>query len=159
MKILFSVFSLFLLSQTSVSAEQMLPSQLAAEGKRLGCSQIADFYNRPGMIEPMYVYGVLPGNKEESAGFWCQKQEAQGQTYLLVIWAKKASACQTTLETKNYPGGLSVSKVAPKSMDDYRKVKSTGAKTGQSFVIEGYYDGIVNSFVCKDGDWYTRRLD
>ncbi len=55
---------------------QLLPEELLKLARQKGYEQVTDFYiNRYGMINPPYVYGYLPGDEENSAAFWCQKEQ------------------------------------------------------------------------------------
>jgi hypothetical protein len=54
----------------------LLPEELLNVAREKGFDQINDFYkDRPGMLNPPYAYGYLPGLKENSAVFWCEKKE------------------------------------------------------------------------------------
>ena len=53
---------------------QELPLELAALAESLGCEPVPGFFERPGMIDPPFLYGIRPGPREQSAAFWCATQ-------------------------------------------------------------------------------------
>ena len=67
----------------------VLPATLREDAQRRGCSEIADFYDRPGRIDPAYVFGYLDSKLDQfgdnSAIYWCQRPPA-AERYLLVVW-------------------------------------------------------------------------
>jgi len=40
-----------------------------------GCEPINNFFDCPGMIDPPYVSGCLPGDKEGSVALWSKKSD------------------------------------------------------------------------------------
>src|SRR5712692_14261 len=95
----------------------LLPETLRQAARDVGCSEVEDFYNRPGRIDPPYVFGYLRHEKdpygEHSAVFWCARP-AQSEKYLLVVWVDRdvlpidVQKCPGTVRWQNYPGGISI---------------------------------------------------
>lgn len=88
-----------------------LPRELRELGKRIGCGPVPGFYDRPGMVDPPYLYGWPPANKEETAVFWCYR-EREEEPYLLVFAAGlgqgRKGRVNYTIPWDAYPGGLSI---------------------------------------------------
>src|SRR2546428_12688344 len=54
-----------------------MPEELSAYAMSKGCEEVRDFFKRPGMINPPYVYGYLEGRREGSAVLWCERREGE----------------------------------------------------------------------------------
>ncbi len=96
----------------------VLPQTLREDAQQRGCSEIGDFYDRPGRIDPAYVFGYLDSKVdqfgEKSAVYWCQRPTG-AERYLLVVWLSDSALastfrCARTIAWRNYPGGLRVSR-------------------------------------------------
>src|SRR5438045_9623932 len=72
-----------------VVRNSVLPATLHEDAQRRGCSEITDFYDRPGRIDPAYVFGYLDSKLdqfgEKRAVYWCQRPPA-AERYILVVW-------------------------------------------------------------------------
>ncbi len=101
-------------------ADRLLPLELTIFAEKNSCKAIADFYDRPGMVDPPYVYGYLKGKKENSAIFWCRSINDENE-YKLVIYSRtgKYSGCSNVINSQNYPGGLSLIKNMNFSLSDF----------------------------------------
>jgi hypothetical protein len=119
------------------------------------------------MVLPPYVYGVFPGDREESAAFWCERSGEAGPRYLLVFFLRSGtvpSRCPRTLEWANYPGGLSLSDDAAIDLSQFRSVSGKpvavvpGTRTEYPAVAD-YYDGSRHLFYCYQGEWLYRVWD
>ena len=62
-----------------------MPEELSAYAMSKGCEEVRDFFKRPGMINPPYVYGYLEGRREGSAVFWCERREAENRRFRLIV--------------------------------------------------------------------------
>jgi hypothetical protein len=154
-----------------------MPSELVAFAAKNGCSQVDDFFGaRPGMVSPPYVYGYLPGPKENSAAFWCQKKEGDERRFFLLIMHRRAPAeypsdlkdvehelarCPNKLEWTNYPGGLDVYKDRRTTLADFVYVKNPRRRPPSNIkltnnAILSAYDGVEELFYCYKGDWLMR---
>ncbi len=156
---------MILFFSTSVFAETqtyIMPEELIEIANSLNCEQVIDFYNeRPGMIEPPFAYGVLSGDRENSAVFWCKSKNDQ-RFYKLVFVSKKTFRdkwdYEIIIETKNYPNGLSIVKNSKISLDNFRYIADP-EKHGPdgvlptSSVILSYYDGVAKYFYNYSGHW------
>ena len=131
---------------------ESLPQELKQLAIENHCSSAV---NHAADADPLYLYGYLPGPKQDSAAFWCKA----GTKYFLVTKTKSASdKCPSRLEWWNAPMGLSVSKVAHVSLDEFfyiaepRKKAPRGKMTNYAPLIDSY-DGVSAFFYCYDGAW------
>lgn len=142
----------------------LLPQELHEVALRKDCTQIDNFYNRPGMIEPPFVYGYMPGPKENSAVFWCESKK-KGKYYLVIVNNSKgteASTCTDIVPWMNYPGGLSIYNDKNTLLDDFvyiddpQKKPPEGIKLTNNGILS-YYDGVEVIFYCHKGKWIVRQ--
>jgi hypothetical protein len=157
----------------SVSSEdrktrQLLPEELLNLARQSGYVPIADFYKDRPDVEPPFVYGYLPGPKEDSAAFWCQKTKNKETKYFLVFLFKNRNHelcnCPDIIEWQNYPGGLSIYKDTNATLDRFvyitdpkRKVPKNVKLTNNA--VRSYYDGLEEIFYCYKGEWLVRMRD
>lgn len=150
------------------SAEALvMPRDLVDFAQTAGCSPVNDFFERPGAVDPPYVYGLLPGDKEDSVAFWCKKRAPSDKPYLLLIKATNAEqlmGCATKIEWWNYPRGLSLETRTNLSLHDFHYVtepKRSGpvSTISNAKLIVSEYDGVSESFVCYKGEWLFLLLD
>ena len=163
------VILVIVLSSTYSATAQtkLLPQDLTVVAEKCNCEQINDFLDRPGMIEPPYVYGVLSGEKENSAVFWCQAK-GRKKSYNLILTTRKTEvdpwSYEIIITTQNYPRGLSI--IAKPSLpltdfiyiSDFKKHGPKGISTTHS-AISSYYDGVSEIFYNHDGKWLVKQLD
>src|SRR5438093_13261153 len=92
----------------------VLPETLREDAQRRGCSEITDFYDRPGRIDPAYVFGYLDSKLDQfgetSAVYWCQRPPA-AERHLLVVWLADSAVANAlkgprALAWRHYPRGL-----------------------------------------------------
>ena len=149
----------------------VLPATLREDAQRYSCSEIPDFYDRPGRIDPAYVFGYLDSKLDQfgdySAIYWCQRPAA-AERYLLVVWLSdsvdaNAFKCPRTIAWRNYPGGLRVSRHERLALSDFwyredpkRHGPSDSVTDGP--VIESEYDGVAARFFCHAGKWLVQQL-
>lgn len=120
--------------------------------------EITDFFERPGMVDPPYVYGYVEGEKEDSVVFWCRGGSKSGKFKLIVQARAKTFTCPAVVkETSNYPGGLSVSPGEKLELSDFKYIDSgkrlSSATRPAGKFIRSYYDGVEEYFYCHDGRW------
>lgn len=147
-------------------AQQIFPDELMHIAEKNDCSQVDDFYKRPGMINPPYVYGYLAGPSENSAAFWCKKAINNKESYLLLFMSKdeKALKCPTSIEWSNYPGGLSILHDPSMKLENFvyiNKPSRSGPKNVRlrNNAILSEYDGVSEIFYCYRGEWLVRQRD
>ena len=155
-----------------VVRNSVLPATLHEDAQRRGCSEIADFYDRPGRIDPAYVFGYVDSKLDQfgdnSAIYWCQRIPA-AERYLLVVWLSDSTVanafkCPRTLAWRNYPGGLRVLRHERLALSDFwyrddpKRHGPSGAMTDGP-VIESEYDGVGARFFCHAGRWLVQQLD
>ena len=146
---------------------QLLPEELLLYANKRGYRQVTDFYkNRPGMLNPPYVYGVLTGHKEDSAAFWCERTVNNRIKYFLIIMItnepnQDVCKCKNIIEWHNYPGGLSVFDDPNTSLDEFyyidnpkKNLESGNFMKGRGILSE--YDGVETLFFCYNGKWIVR---
>jgi hypothetical protein len=138
-----------------------MPDELLKIAKKCDCEQVDNFYNRPGMIDPPYVYGFLPGEQENSAVFWCQKEHATPK-YQLVLASRKTFfddwSYEIITKTENYPKGLSIVKNCKITLDKFYYIsspKKSGPKgvLPSTNVILSTYDGVEEYYYNHKGSW------
>ncbi len=143
-----------------------MPDELIAYAAKNGCHQVADFFKRPGMVNPPYVYGYLPGLAEDSAALWCQTGQVDDRRFLLLIMMKRRDTelakCPARIEWRNYPGGLSIYKDKRTMLDDFVYLadpKRRGPKNVRLSAngILSEYDGVDELFYCHKGAWLVRQ--
>ncbi len=164
---LFTAMLLFTSLGCAYGQIPLMPEDLLIFAGRNGCKQVDDFFkNRPGMLNPPYVYGYLSGSNENSAVFWCQVSKKDKRTFFLVILAKevipKFSACPTKIEWHNYPGGLSIYKDKQTTLDGFVELADpnrrapSGVKLMNNAILS-HYDGVEALFYCYRGKWLVRQ--
>jgi hypothetical protein len=149
------------------AATLVMPQELVEFAHTKGCIPIDNFYDRPGMLNPPYVYGWLSGDPEDSAAFWCQKAEKSEKPYELVLKVtdpKKMAGCPAIIEYWNYPRGLSVEVHRTLSLANFRYVnepKRAGPAivVTRANVIVNSYDGVGDDFYCYQAQWLMRSFD
>jgi hypothetical protein len=164
------LLSLLLLPPTSLQSQShyaplTMPLDLVDFARDNGCAQIDNFFDRPGMIDPPFVYGWAEGDRENSAAFWCQKQNAR--TYKLIFRVrdpKQMAGCATTIEWPNPPAGLSVEVRPSLSLSSFRdasdpKLPKPAGEVSNARVIVNYYDGLTDVFLCHKGRWLVSSTD
>lgn len=139
-----------------LACEDQLPEDLRVLRTKAGCGPVLGFLDRPGMIEAPYLYGVLPGDKENSAAFWCQRS-ADEKPYVLVVVDKGRAVAAIPWEV--FRGGLSRHDASGQALSDFRRVddpkqRGPAGKTTEFPPLQSEYDGIITLFY-RDGDqWF-----
>lgn len=121
------------------------------------------------MVLPPYVYGVFPGDREESAAFWCQrKSDTGGLTFLLVFKTKTGGipgGCPSVIEWKRgRPRGLALSGNPHVPLAGYRSLSDPTVAVSDSMTtayapLSDYYDGVERLFYCHRGSWLLRVVE
>lgn len=143
----------------------VMPSELVRYAEEHGCVQISDFFDRPGSVNPPYVYGYFKGSEEDSGAFWCKKKIADEKPYLLVVFVRGThvswSTCPQYVEWWNPPGGLSIHREKSLTLDSFKKVTDPYQSGPQKQHLEhnaimSSYDGVSVVFYCHKGEWFIR---
>ncbi len=163
-----------------------LPQELAEAAKQADCTPIDNFFDRPAMIAPPYLYGYRPGKgmaapvtREQSAVFWCQQQRQGATLYQLVFLHKDHSGhgfsvtrsarqlpCATPLKWGKSrgapPGGLTVATTTGEPLNRFVYATQTDRKGPDQQVtshppLQSRYDGVGWDFYCHQGDWLVRQ--
>lgn len=144
-----------------ITEHYYLPQELQKIAGELKCEEVPGFYKRPGMVDPPYVYGYLPGEKEKSAAFWCY-QAGTEKPYLLVFL--KNRKLSDYIRWHNFPGGLSLSFQSRLPLSEFRYIDNP-AQSGPDEAVTEYqplqeeYDGVSTYFYSHEGRWLYRMLD
>lgn len=138
----------------------VLPRELASVAREQGCGPVVDFYSRPGMVQPPFVYGYERGEVESSAVFWCQR--AASDSIRLVVW--RADSAATSVAWWNFPGGLSLTEPRNWSLSEFREVEAPTVRGPAVTIraqraIQSYYDGVSEFFILHNGKWYVLMID
>jgi len=147
------------LSGRALACDDQLPEELRALRKQAGCRAIGDFFERPGMVEAPYLYGYLPGNKEDSAAFWCYQPGGE-EPYVLVL--VQGDRIASTVRQRNYPGGLSLHDSAHVALSEFRYVDNPQehgpkARTTSHPPLRSEYDGNITLYY-RDGERWLFEL-
>ncbi len=161
-----------------LGAAQTLPEELRRAAAKHGCVADSSFFERPGMVLPPYVYGVFPGDEENSAAFWCEIPGGALKHRLVFVTrpprsvdldaaARIPEKCPETLDWWNPPGGLAIygggerGRGVRVSLRDFRSVTSPRRELGLTdstayAPLRDYYDGAETLFYCHNGQWLYR---
>jgi len=143
-----------------------MPEELSAYAMSKGCEEVRDFFKRPGMVNPPYVYGYLEGRREGSAVFWCERREAENRRFRLIVISrgKTEPRCPLMLEWQGYPGGLSIFSDRRTTLDRFVYVNDPKRRPPPNVrltenAILSEYDGVQNLLYCYRGEWVVRQTD
>jgi len=166
---------LLLAGVTYVKAEvAVMPWELVQYAENNGCHQVDDFFvAHKDMVDPPYVYGYLPGKKQDSAVFWCQTDDGGRRRFWLLVMdniGRKASeSCDKKVEvTGAYPGGLSLARrgfiTGVTTLDDFNYVEDVKRKIQRGVKITGPiivsdHGGTKVLFYCYRGAWVFQGID
>jgi hypothetical protein len=153
------------LHSQSSEAPLVMPRELVDFAAKNGCRAIGKFFDRPGMLDPPFIYGWAEGDRENSAAFWCQRQNSNSYRLMFKVRDPKLmSGCATMIEWTNLPAGLSV-EVRPnlalnafRDATDPKLTKPTG-EVKNVRVIVNYYDGLTDVFYCHRGRWLVSSTE
>jgi hypothetical protein len=146
----------------------VMPRELVDFAHANGCTPINDFFERPGMVNPPYVYGWLPGPTADSAAFWCKKVENNPKPYKLIFKvpdSKQLEGCPAVVEWL-YPRGLSVEtrrnlelrSLGFRYVTAPKRVLPTNV-VANARVLVSEYDGLQDIFYCYKGEWLVASLE
>ena len=165
----FNCIVLFFLFQPAIAATLIMPKDLVDIAEQNGCEQISNFFERPGQVDPPYVYGYLPGDPENSAVFWCKKKPgvSTDKPYLLLFASLGSTTpleCPSQIEWWNPPAGLSIYRAGDLSLEDFHYIenpKKSGPKKtlARGPVVLSSYDGLEEYFYCYNKKWLYKMLD
>jgi hypothetical protein len=154
-----------LICEQAIGSGQVMPEELVGLAKLKGCEPVSDFFlNRPGMIDPPYVYGYVPGPKKNSAVAWCHEQNGQRKFFLVFMNKEQGhdlAKCPDKIEWKGYPFGLSIYKGGQdETLDNYVYLENP-RKTGprqrlKNPAVMSSYDGTSIIFYCHQAQWLYR---
>jgi hypothetical protein len=163
-----SVMIMFSFFNIAYGQPRSLPKELLEVAKENGCNEVKDFYDRPGMIRPPYVYGYLTGPEENSAAFWCEKQMNGKRVFFLMFMSKGDKhgqlKCSEKLEWRNFPGGLSIYKNTNDTLKDFRYLRDPKKRPPEDKKLDNNgilseYDGVEVLYYCYKGEWLVRMKD
>jgi len=161
------ILLLLLIGQTEATEVLVIPEELNEIAKENECSQVSDFFRRPGMVEPAHVYGYVPGPENRSAVFWCKKNKPSKQPYLLLFVFRdiqhELTLCPHKIEWEKYPGGLSLVWDRRFTLDEFVNLTNPkrrgpkGVRMKHRAVHSSYETG--EYFYCHKGEWLLLKLD
>ena len=165
----FLISGLLLFVAAGGEAETLvMPEELVELARQKGCDQIEDFFKRPGLVNPPYVYGYLPGDERNSAAFWCRKKTGSSPSYSLLFMFRdtrhELARCPDRIEWENPPGGLSVYRDKRALHHGFVGVrdpikKLRGKIRLRNNAILSEYDGVSELFYCHKGEWFVLQRD
>ncbi|UCE65478.1 MAG: hypothetical protein JSU85_11480 [Candidatus Zixiibacteriota bacterium] len=141
----------------------IMPMELVEVAEKNGYTQVEDFYELPGMVEPCYIYGYKEGHKENSAVFWARKKDDNERNVCLLFVSRpfgyEPFKIDEVLHGGKYGRGISFFQDTNMTLDefqlygDYRVSGPHGVRlTGKG--IRLYYDGVVEFLYKYEGKWY-----
>jgi len=143
----------------------VMPRDLVDFAHKSGCSPLDNFFDRPGMVDPPFVYGWAEGEREDSAAFWCRKQDSRPYKLMFKVRDPKLlSGCPAEIEWSNPPAGLSVEVRPTLSLSTFRdaadpKPPKAKGQISNARVIVNYYDGLTDVFLCYQGRWLVSSAE
>lgn len=160
-RILFCALSVLAVIPNAGADSLIMPKELVTIAGEKACTSLSDFYDRPGPIDPPFAYGYLPGDKGNSAVFWCKNPSVGDKPYRLVIVAKDSShknSCPDHFNWWNPPKGLSIVSNTTLDLRDFRyldnpKLAGPSQTHTKGNLIVSSYDGVSEYFYCHDGRW------
>ena len=116
------------------------------------------YYKNTGMS--FYTYGYLPGEKEDSAAFWCMKRNDKKQPYVILIYHKHKKPefydCPDVIIPRGTPRPLRIYE------DIERYLKNVAnLPDGEHLKVRGIYSAVEvgDLYYCYKGRWYSMALD
>ncbi|MDQ7004722.1 MAG: hypothetical protein Q9N67_07325 [Ghiorsea sp.] len=145
-----------------------MPEELVKLAKKNNCSQPNDFFvNKPGPIDPPYLYGVVDGNAEDSAVFWCVRNDKGHKKYSLMFMLRTENGPKLSGELRwiNSPMGLSFfnAKNPEAIINRYVEIGKEDAASMpkderfEDRYIMNSYDGVAEIFVMENGRWLVSQ--
>jgi len=166
------IFLFSLIAPVSWPDTLVMPRELVDFAHFSGCTPVNDFFERPGMINPPFLYGAVAG-LPDSAVFWCKKVEksdrpynlmfaVRGQSGLTLADPKQLSGCPPVIEYWNGPAGLSIETRQNLELRYFRYVDMpkeaapgivlANART----IVSDNGDGLVSTFYCYRARWFVQ---
>jgi hypothetical protein len=163
------ILFLSLFAHVSWSDTLVMPRELVEFARTNGCAPINDFFERPGMINPPFLYGAVPG-AADSAVFWCKRIGESDRPYKLIFAVrsqggltlpdpKQLGGCPAIIDWWNSPAGLSIETQRNLELRYFGYV-DTPKQAGPTIVVakartilSDNGDGLVSTFYCFRGRW------
>jgi hypothetical protein len=146
----------------------IMPMDLVEIAERNGYTQVEDFYELPGMVEPCYLYGYKEGHKENSAVFWVRKKgESKRKVYLFLVsreFGYKPFNVDEILPGGKYGSGLSFFQDTTMTLDEFHLLGDYTVKGPKDVHVSGkgirqYYDGMLELLYKYNNQWYIKQYD
>lgn len=154
----YTAMAVLVLATSLACSAASLPLDVRAAADNFHCEEIAEFAERPGMLDPPYIYGYVGDKKSESVVFWCRDKKVPRRFKLVVHTRNPAFQCPPVIETNSYPGGLSLFSDESLSLSLFsyvasgKKASSVPQRPRGKF-IRSHYDGAEDIYYCSDGQW------
>jgi len=145
------------------SMDGTMPLLLARDAAARHCEPVKNFFDRPGITLPSFVFDEQPENREYRAAYICERDER----YLIVFLDGKInSTCKREIALQDsMPGGLAVfHRRVPLSV--FRQIDSSvpgltesdmkGETRFRPVVID--YDGVQRLLYCHKGKWLQAQF-
>jgi hypothetical protein len=149
----------------------ILPQELLEIAEKNGCVPDRRFSENPNLGKA-FVYGFLPGDKRNSAAFWCIKKEELAKPYsvekpyLLLFYAKdkKLLECPDRIESINPARGLSLYLDKNTTLKNFVSISNPNKLIPKDVKLSHYaiasrYEGVEELFYCYEGDWLVKSTD
>lgn len=147
-----------------------MPADMSKVMTTHGCRPVKDFYNRPGIYDPPYLWDYKPDGEYESAVFWCDCGTDEEVNYVLFVLETGPNGLQVKERIdvpvgSILPGGLSAYEIFENELSSFVHVdneKRIAGPEGTTFSRHGIfssYDGVGLIFCEYEGDWIMMRAD
>lgn len=143
--------------------DEAFPEELRVLRENAGCGPVPGYFDRPGMVEPPYLYGWLPGKRESSAAFWCFRGGVNDERPYLLVLVENGRISET-IPWEIFPGGLSLHDSSAIPLSDFLFIDEPAQRSGPAGKMTEFpplrseYDGVITLFYRYDGRWLYRIL-
>ena len=154
---------------TSAEGVFVMPRNLVEHAKEHRCKQIDEFYNRPGLFRPPYVFDEKTLSPDPGFVYWCKRpiaRDGREDDYILVInpvgGFEDFSSCPSEIKGRGYPNGLSVEAVAETNLSSFfylKNPKRRGPNLSPTKLSIVSGDEISDVYYCHNGQWLFLSRD
>lgn len=143
----------------------VMPPELLEHAHAHDCREVADFYERPGVVGRPFAYGYVPGPAQESAAYWCERGPREHPAFRLMLMFKDArhelARCAHHVEWGDRIGGLSIQDDDTATLDgfvplDHRVRRPPAGTRLRHPAIRSAHEGAGAVFYCHEGRWFVR---
>lgn len=151
--------SILMCASSALAQPGVLPKDLHDLAARAQCDPVPDFYAKEGVVDPPYAYGVLEGDRAQSAAFWCIRRTDRSTR--LVIAQREVVIGD--FKWDNPPDGMRVVELHAVQLREWRRIDDWSSRgpdrvRDRKRAIYCESEGVQTYFIEVDGAWYFRVL-